>query len=463
MALGLGAGEYSTIGSTVVMPAPALANSNGDFTSSMTKSPAGACQNVTDLGLVDKEAGDLAVAVVVILIGVRINRPTVTWPWYVLAAAMALFFFGSVARVSFGTLGVITDRRSVIPDLITIPGYLCAAVGFFGIVHARSAAATARSTPCSTPASRPLRPRARLAVPPQPDRARALPTRGSASCSRSTRPSRSSSSPSPRLAFSRGAHRLVANNLLLGSMLAVLAGDVIYTLIETHVLDVPKNLVDLPYGLGLLLLIATVLHPSMREMTTPVPVAETTPTVGRLVVVAIALAVPGLITVTRVDVPLGDRIAMTVIVLSLTAAAITRLFRAVRAHARSEARLVHQATHDLLTGLPNRAYVHEYVGQALARASAHERVALMFLDVDRFKLVNDSYGHTQGDAFLVSVASGCAPASGRRTSWRASAATSSWWSRRRSTPTPRRSSSGSGPGACSPHRSRCAVRSSRAR
>ena len=54
---------------------------------------------------------------------------------------------------------------------------------------------------------------------------------------------------------------------------------------------------------------------------------------------------------------------------------------------------------------PTAAYVQEYVGQALRRAPRREhRVALMFLDVDRFKLVNDSYGHTHGDAFLVAVA-----------------------------------------------------------
>jgi diguanylate cyclase (GGDEF)-like protein len=142
----------------------------------------------------------------------------------------------------------------------------------------------------------------------------------------------------------------------------------------------------------------------MRDITAPVPAQEATPTIGRLVVVAVALAIPGMITVMRVDAPMGDRIAMTVIVLSLTAAAITRLFRAVRAHARSEARLVHQATHDLLTGLPNRAYVQEYVGQALQGATTRNRMALMFLDVDRFKLVNDSYGHTLGDTFLTAVA-----------------------------------------------------------
>ena len=112
-----------------------------------------------------------------------------------------------------------------------------------------------------------------------------------------------------------------------------------------------------------------------------------------------------MIAVAQVDAPLIDRVAMTTIVLSLTGAAITRLFRAVRAHARSEQRLIHQATHDMLTGLPNRAYVEEYLGQRLiAVAGTNNKVAMLFLDVDRFKLVNDTYGHTLGDAFLLAVA-----------------------------------------------------------
>src|SRR4029079_1721376 len=57
-----------------------------------------------------------------------------------------------------------------------------------------------------------------------------------------------------------------------------------------------------------------------------------------------------------------------------------------------------------LTGLPNRAYVQEYVGQALPHASAREREALMFLASDGCKLGDDSYGKPHGDAYVVSVA-----------------------------------------------------------
>ncbi|MET0628456.1 MAG: EAL domain-containing protein [Acidimicrobiia bacterium] len=67
--------------------------------------------------------------------------------------------------------------------------------------------------------------------------------------------------------------------------------------------------------------------------------------------------------------------------------------------------LAHQAIHDPLTGLPNRLLFVERLGRELARATKqHERVAVLFLDLDRFKVVNDSLGHSAGDRLLVSVA-----------------------------------------------------------
>ncbi|GAB3516649.1 bifunctional diguanylate cyclase/phosphodiesterase [Pseudoxanthomonas daejeonensis] len=73
---------------------------------------------------------------------------------------------------------------------------------------------------------------------------------------------------------------------------------------------------------------------------------------------------------------------------------------------RAEERLTHQALHDTLTGLPNRAYLLDCMASAIERAQLGDGMpfAVLFLDLDRFKLVNDSIGHAAGDELLIEVA-----------------------------------------------------------
>ena len=65
--------------------------------------------------------------------------------------------------------------------------------------------------------------------------------------------------------------------------------------------------------------------------------------------------------------------------------------------------LAHRAAHDPLTGLPNRASIEEMLA-TLASGDRHDEVGVVFLDLDGFKVVNDTYGHQAGDAVLVEVA-----------------------------------------------------------
>lgn len=73
---------------------------------------------------------------------------------------------------------------------------------------------------------------------------------------------------------------------------------------------------------------------------------------------------------------------------------------------RAEKTIAYQAYHDLLTALPNRALFHDRLAQAMNQAKRNNtRLAVMFLDLDKFKFVNDSLGHVAGDKLLQALAS----------------------------------------------------------
>jgi diguanylate cyclase (GGDEF)-like protein/PAS domain S-box-containing protein len=83
---------------------------------------------------------------------------------------------------------------------------------------------------------------------------------------------------------------------------------------------------------------------------------------------------------------------------------VTGLMSDITDRKQAERRLQQLATHDTLTGLPNRALLQERVQRMLDGCPHGRAVAVMFLDLDRFKEVNDSFGHELGDALLCEVA-----------------------------------------------------------
>jgi diguanylate cyclase (GGDEF)-like protein len=109
----------------------------------------------------------------------------------------------------------------------------------------------------------------------------------------------------------------------------------------------------------------------------------------------------------RKDVERAHGISLTagVLMTSATAGAIAFIFAQYRRRRRMAARLEREANHDPLTLLPNRRFFLEWLGYALAQARRDgTELAVLYIDLDGFKAVNDRHGHRRGDAVLAALA-----------------------------------------------------------
>jgi diguanylate cyclase (GGDEF)-like protein len=101
----------------------------------------------------------------------------------------------------------------------------------------------------------------------------------------------------------------------------------------------------------------------------------------------------------------GMALGATLLLIGLATHLIRRIFRDAATARATTLAITHTAEHDFLTGLSNRMLLNERISHAIAAAHRHnKKVAVLFLDLDGFKHINDSLGHQVGDKLLQSVA-----------------------------------------------------------
>jgi diguanylate cyclase len=340
--------------------------------------------------------------IVCAFVGLRRHRPNVRWPWWAMVASGVLWAVAGVAREATAATGDLTADRSLVPDLFALPGYALFGLALYGLLRARRAIdeSGARLDGIMLGAGALLFVYELLIVP-------------TLSLDDAWLMARIAIAIYPaismcllvlaaRLAFSSGS-RSPAFTLLLGGTACLLIGDVVFALGDAGRIVVDERLLEVPFLLIPAAMGSAVLHPSIRFLARPARRSLNTMSRGRLIAVAAALLAP--IVVIALHDMSSARSVTTVLCLVLALSAIMRLAGAMKEQAALGFRLTHQANHDALTGLPNRVLVVKHIDAMLAESRRTGRpVALMFLDLDQFKLVNDSMGHAVGDQLLVVAA-----------------------------------------------------------
>jgi len=325
--------------------------------------------------------------------------PAVTW--WLLAAACVAFMVGAIARPWAAT----QDGPAILTaDLFTLPGYLVMFLGLGILLRARGgiqryaltdgmivvlgAALTSAlllAMPAAAIPNRPVAVSILAALYPLLDVGVVLLLVG--------------------LAFTTVVWR-PSYILLVTMILLLLVGDVAYAVIGVSGQLTGSRLLDLPFLLAYTAIGAAALHPSVVDLGRAAPSPVQAWSWPRLTLIGCALAVPYVLAAVTPERSVGAQVLLGAGGAAMVALMLMRAVSAVRGYAAAQKRFKHLATHDPLTELPNRLALVTEVDRLLdtPRPPGGRDAWIFFLDLDGFKLVNDSWGHEAGDQLIKEVA-----------------------------------------------------------
>ncbi|WP_067659894.1 GGDEF domain-containing protein [Nocardia harenae] len=190
-----------------------------------------------------------------------------------------------------------------------------------------------------------------------------------------------------------------SRRLLHLGLLAILLGDLGYSLDTVGARLVDHDVLQASLLVAYLTVGVAAVHPTMTALTTPRHI-HPQHSRQRASMIAVALIVAALVPVVGSSPTFLDRMVVSTLFALMLIGVLVRSERAIVRSARSERRAQYQADHDMLTGLLNRTALLRRLG----RWPEHP-LCVLFLDLDGFKLVNDSYGHAVGDELIANAAS----------------------------------------------------------
>jgi diguanylate cyclase (GGDEF)-like protein len=180
-----------------------------------------------------------------------------------------------------------------------------------------------------------------------------------------------------------------------------------YTVVNGTAGHLPGSPVEAAGMLAVLCIGAAALHPEMARLTEPGPVVADHMSTRRLLTLGAAMIIgPISVGVWQLLGHPADLVLLVLSPISTVPLVVFRIQGLVTQRAAAETALAHQAMHDSLTGLPNRAQFINLLDAALhrVRTGTSTEIAVLFCDLNGFKHVNDTLGHGAGDHLLVAVA-----------------------------------------------------------